>query len=68
MAVDSQNRVIVTGYATLDSGQAENTNDLLTIFYPAVGPPGELTDQYAGPGNNDDRSVAVAAAVSRPTA
>ncbi len=60
VAVDSQNRVVVTGYSSLYGGGASNTNDVYTLGYPASGPPQSWDDQYNGPAGNDDKSSAVA--------
>lgn len=63
VAVDSQGRVVVTGYSSLYGGGAANTNDIYTIAYPPSGPPETWADQYNGPGGSDDRATAIAAAV-----
>ncbi|MEW6489595.1 MAG: DUF2341 domain-containing protein [Thermodesulfobacteriota bacterium] len=63
VAVDSQGRVVVTGYSSLYGGGAANTNDIYTIGYPPSGPPETWADQYNGPGGSDDRATAIAAAV-----
>ncbi|TFG86029.1 MAG: hypothetical protein E4H18_04760, partial [Hyphomicrobiales bacterium] len=63
VAVDSSNRVIVSGYASLYGGGAGNTNDVYTLGYPAGGGAPNWADQYNGPAGNDDRSAAVATAV-----
>lgn len=68
VVVDDNNDVTVTGFSSLYSGGASNTNDIYTLKYPASGPPQygspELwADQYYGPGGSDDRSESVDAAV-----
>ncbi len=62
ITVDSNNRVVVTGYSSLYGGGAGNTNDVYTIGYLSTGPPSDWTDQYNGPDGDDDRSSAVSAA------
>jgi len=65
IAVDSNNSVAVSGYATLYNGTSTDVNSLYTIRYPASGPPALRADQYNGPvagGATDDRAVAVAIA------
>ena len=65
VAVDSNNSVAVSGYATLYNGTSTDVNSLYTIRYPASGPPALRADQYNGPvagGATDDRAVAVAIA------
>lgn len=65
VAVDSNNGVVVSGYATLYNGTSTDVNSLYTIRYPASGPPATRADQYNGPvagGATDDRAVAVAIA------
>lgn len=67
LAVDSSDNVIVSGFSSVNSGQGFNTNDIFTIKYAATGPDlftGDplWTSQYSGPGNDDDRSIAVASA------
>lgn len=65
VAVDSNNGIVVSGYATLFNGTSSDVNSLYTIRYPASGPPAIRGDQYNGPvagGATDDRAVAVAIA------
>ncbi len=64
VGVDTNNDVVVSGYASLYNSGTGNTNDIYTIKYPAGGPPQygapELwAAQYDGPANGDDRSVAI---------
>lgn len=57
--VDSNNNVIVSGFASLfNPNVGYNTNDIMTIKYSNSG---NLlwSDAFSGPGNNDDRSVAI---------
>lgn len=63
VAVDGDNQVLVTGYASLYGGGAGNTNDVYTLGYPAAGPPATWSDQYNGPAGDDDRSSSVAVSV-----
>ncbi|MCK4508912.1 MAG: fibronectin type III domain-containing protein, partial [Desulfuromonadales bacterium] len=63
VAVDSSNRAVVSGYASLYGGGTGNTNDIYTLSYPADGSTPTWTHQYNGPSGNDDRSAAVATAV-----
>ena len=70
VAVDSDNGVVVSGYATLFNGASTDVNSLYTIRYPAAGPPATRSDQYNGPvegGATDDRAVAVAIASASDT-
>lgn len=70
VAVDSNNGVVVSGYATLFNGTSTDVNSLYTIRYPASGPPALRSDQYNGPvagGATDDRAVAVAIASASDT-
>ncbi|MDD5758464.1 MAG: DUF2341 domain-containing protein [Desulfobulbaceae bacterium] len=67
LALDSTNAVIVSGFSSMNDGQGGNTNDIFTIKYAADGPDIHTgyplwTSQYNGPGNDDDRTQAVAAA------
>jgi uncharacterized delta-60 repeat protein len=63
LAIDSNDRVTVSGYASLYGGGASNTNDLYTLSYPAAGGGPTWAHQYNGPNGDDDRSVAVGTAV-----
>lgn len=64
VAVDSQNRAVVSGFASLYyPGGSGNTNDIYTLGYPAGGGAPTWNHQYNGPNGNDDRSTAVATAV-----
>ncbi|OHB27078.1 MAG: hypothetical protein A2X84_02140 [Desulfuromonadaceae bacterium GWC2_58_13] len=63
VAIDSGNRVVVSGYASMYGGGAGNTNDVYSLGYPATGGTPNWADQYNGPAGNDDRSAAVATAV-----
>ncbi|PNU19642.1 hypothetical protein C2E25_11505 [Geothermobacter hydrogeniphilus] len=62
IVVDSRNRPLVTGYASLWGGGASNTNDIYTLGYPAAGGSPLWTDQYNGPAGDDDKSLAIAVA------
>ncbi|MBU4153110.1 MAG: DUF2341 domain-containing protein [Proteobacteria bacterium] len=67
LAVDSHDDVVVSGFSSIDAGQGVNTNDIFTIKYAKTGPDPYTgypvwTSQYNGPGNDDDRSTAVASA------
>jgi uncharacterized delta-60 repeat protein len=55
LAVDGSNNVIVTGYST----NSASGYDYVTIKYSSAGVP-LWTNRYNGPGNGDDRAVAVA--------
>lgn len=57
--VDNNNDVIISGFSSLfNPNVGYNTNDIMTIKYSSTGT--ELwSDAYSGPGNNDDRSVAI---------
>jgi uncharacterized delta-60 repeat protein len=55
LAVDSANNVIVTGYSTNNA----SGNDYATIKYSSAGVP-LWTNLYNGPGNGDDKAIAVA--------
>ncbi|WP_432821011.1 LamG-like jellyroll fold domain-containing protein, partial [Trichloromonas sp.] len=63
VTVDSSNRVVVSGYASMYGGGASNTNDVYTLGYPSGSGTPTWADQYNGPAGNDDRSAAVASAV-----
>jgi uncharacterized delta-60 repeat protein len=66
VAVDGNNSIIVSGYATLFNGHSDDVNSLYTQRYPAGGPPATWHDQYNGPvqtGAIDDRSVGISSAV-----
>jgi len=60
LAIDSQNRPLVTGYSSLWGGGTTNTNDIYTIGYPPDGGNPLWADQYNGPAGDDDKSLAVA--------
>ncbi|MBT0664575.1 DUF2341 domain-containing protein [Geobacter pelophilus] len=65
VAVDRNNSIVVSGYATLHNGTSSDVNSLYTMRYPASGPPALSADQYNGPipgGATDDRAIAVAIA------
>lgn len=67
LAVDANDDVVVSGFSSIDAGQGLNTNDIFTIKYDKNGPDPYTgyplwTAQYNGPGNDDDRSTAVASA------
>src|SRR5207245_2966005 len=55
VAVDMSNNVVVTGFSTKLGGDY----DYATIKYTSAGTP-LWTNQYNGPGNWDDKAVAVA--------
>ncbi len=64
VGVDTNNDVVVSGYASLYNAGSGNSNDIYTLKYPAAGPPEfgppELwAVQYDGPAGGDDRSVAI---------
>lgn len=63
VAVDSSNRAVVSGYASLYGGGISNTNDIYTLGYPSDSPLPTWSHQYNGPSGSDDRSAAVATAV-----
>ncbi|SNB46427.1 DUF2341 domain-containing protein [Geobacter sp. DSM 9736] len=68
IAVDKDNSVVVSGYATLYNGETRDVNSLYTIRYPLAGEP--VGDQYNGPvpgGATDDRAAAVAIASAADT-
>ncbi|MCX7769509.1 MAG: DUF2341 domain-containing protein [Proteobacteria bacterium] len=57
--VDNNNDVIVSGFASLfNPNVGYNTNDIMTIKYSSNGAL-LWSDAFSGPGNNDDRSVAI---------
>ena len=57
--VDNNNNVIVSGFASLfNPNVGYNTNDIMTIKYSSTGAY-LWGDAFSGPGNNDDRSVAI---------
>jgi uncharacterized delta-60 repeat protein len=65
VAVDRNNSIVVSGYATLHNGTSSDVNSLYTMRYAASGPPALSADQYNGPipgGATDDRAIAVAIA------
>ena len=68
LTVDPNDDVIVSGFSSRNTGQGGgNTNDIFTIKYAATGPDPYTgfpmwTAPYNGPGNDDDRSTAVASA------
>ncbi|GAM10729.1 protein sidekick-2 [Geobacter sp. OR-1] len=65
VAVDRNNSIVVSGYATLHNGASNDVNSLYTMRYAAAGPPALSADQYNGPvpgGATDDRAIAVAIA------
>jgi len=61
VAVDGTNRVIVTGNSMQDVGGGDNVNSIVTMKFPAGGPPVLWQAQYNGPAMIDDRVRAVAA-------
>ncbi len=57
--VDSNNNAVVSGFASLfNPNVGYNTNDIMTIKYSSTGDV-LWSNAYSGPGNSDDRSVAI---------
>ncbi len=61
LAVDNNNDVIVSGFSDqFYAPVSANINSILTLKYPAAGPPAVWEKLYNGPGGIDDRATTVA--------